>query len=100
MSGNLMDWYNEDKEQLAYKASGVEIFMFYVSMVFIILFGLFAWCKFQPKVLVCLIPLLIWMFLRSSRKNMTATANWVAGFFGAIGGAALVVLSNYKIFFK
>jgi len=32
-----------------------------------------------------------------SRKDMNATANWVAGFFGAIGGAALV-LSKLKYF--
>jgi len=110
----LVSWYNEIDETsedamketfdfdhlVTFKASGVEIFMFYLSMAFVILFGVFALCKFQPKLLVFLIPLLIWMFLRSSRKNMTATANWVAGFFGAIGGAALVLLSNYKMFFK
>ena len=114
----LVSWYNEIDEAseaeikatikeakdfdhvFIFKGSGVEIFMFYVSMGFIILFIVFAWYKFQPKLLVFLIPFLIWMFLRSSRKDMAATAHWVAGFLGAIGGAALVVLSNYKIFFK
>ena len=115
----LVSWYNEIDETseatikeattkdlkgidslVTFKGSGVEIFMFYASMVFIILFGGFAWYKFQLKALVFLIPFLIWMFLRSSRKNMTATAHWVAGLIGAIGGAALVLLSNYKLFFK
>jgi hypothetical protein len=111
----LVSWYNEIDETsedrlkedkkfgdlVTFKASGVEICMFYVSMGFIILFGISALCNFQPKVLVFLIPFLIWMFLRSSRKNMTATAHWVAGLIGAIGGAALVLLSNYhKIFLK
>jgi hypothetical protein len=105
----LVSWYNEIDETtegalketynfdglVTFKASGVEIAMFYVSMGFIILFGISALCKFQPKLLVFLIPFLIWMFLRSSRKDMAATAHWVAGFLGAIGGAALVLLSLF-----
>ena len=96
MSDNFTDWYNEDKDQLVYKGSKVEIFMFYLSMGFIILFGVLvlACCKFQPKFLLSLIPLPIWMFLRCSRKDMSATAYLIAGLFGAFGGALVVILER------
>ncbi|HAW59282.1 MAG TPA: hypothetical protein DCX03_09785, partial [Bacteroidales bacterium] len=53
---------------------------------------------FKWKFTLLFFPLLFWMLLRSSRKDMHATANWVAGIFGAIGGALLIILS--KLFLK
>lgn len=98
----LVSWYNEiddapnakDEKEVAYKGSGVEIFMFYVSMLSILAFCSLTLCKFQPKFLVLLIPLAIWMFLRISRKDMKATAYLIAGLFG---GALVVILKQLFI---
>jgi hypothetical protein len=93
------DWYNEDSES-GPKASPVEIFLFYSNLLFLLLFSLSVLCAdpFHRKYLVFFIPSLIWIFLRSSRKDMTATAHWVARLFGAIGGASSVLL--LRIFLK
>lgn len=89
------DWYNEEDA----KASPVEIFLFYVNLLLLICFLITVLADtFCTKYLVLFIPSLIWMFLRSSRKDMAATAHWVAGFIGAIGGAASVLL--LRIFLK
>ncbi len=90
------DWYSEESEN-GPKASPVEIVLFYVNLLFLLVFSLSVLCAdpFRREYLVLFIPSLIWIFLRSSRKDMTATANWVAGFFGAIGGAASVLLLKY-----
>lgn len=96
MKNYFRKWYDESEKE---KASGVEIFLFYVNL-FILIYFLIAVLTdtFCTKCLVLLIPLLIWIFLRSSRKDMAATAHWVAGFFGAVGGAASVLL--LRIFLK
>lgn len=102
-------WYNEldgtckieSKEQATYKGSRVEIVIFYVSMFFTLVFGLITGfpClihldKFDFRFLLFLIPLAIWMFLRCSRKDMSATAYLIAGVFGAFGGAITAILIN------
>lgn len=90
------DWYSEDNISgtTVPKESPVEIFLFYVNLLFLFFFSISVLCAdtFRRKYLVLFIPTLIWIFLRSSRKDMTATAHWVAGLFGAIGGAASVLL--------
>ena len=100
------DWYYEGKDfkesddfksqNFALKGSTIEIILFYVSLIALTVFSIKVWytCVFKWKYLVLLIPTLIWIFLRSSRKNMTATATWIAAIFGAIGGAVLVLLSK------
>ena len=99
----LASWYNEmdetckpaNKEEAAYKGSQVEIFMFYLSMAFTIFFGVLTLLyRLQPRFLIFLIPLGIWVFLRSSRKDMSATAYLIAGLFGAAGGAFIVILNE------
>ena len=91
-------WYNEKGSEGA-EASPVEICLFYVNIILLACFlvGVLA-DTLCTKYLVLFIPSLVWIFLRSSRKDMTATAHWVAGFFGAIGGAASVLL--LRIFLK
>jgi hypothetical protein len=100
------DWYyegNDFKESddfksqnFAIKGSTVEIILFYISLVALTVFSIIIWftSSFHWKYLVLFIPTLIWIFLRSSRKNMTATASWIAAVFGAIGGAVLILLSK------
>jgi hypothetical protein len=89
------DWYCEEKEQ----PSSVEIFLFYINIPFLVCFMFFVLTNTSyAKYLILLLPLLIWIFMRSSRKDMKATAHWVAGFIGAIGGAASILL--LKIFLK
>jgi hypothetical protein len=96
MKNYFRDWYDESGKE---KASGVEIFLFYVNLLFLICFLITVLADtFCTKYLVLFIPSLIWIFLRSSRKDMAATAHWVAGFFGAIGGAGSVLL--LRIFLK
>jgi len=98
----LVSWYNEidgtsktvTKEEATYKGSGVEIFMFYASMLSTLVFCSLTLCKFQPKFLALLIPLAIWMFLRISRKDMKAAAYLIAGLFG---GALVVILKQLFI---
>ncbi len=93
---SFRDWYKEDESPgiKVPKESPVEIFLFYINLLFLFLFSIIVLCAgtFCEKYLVLFIPTLIWIFLRSSRKDMTATAHWVAGFLGAIGGAASVLL--------
>ena len=100
------DWYYEGKDfkesddfksqNFALKGSTIEIILFYVSLIALTVFSIIVWCTnvFAWKYLVLFIPTLIWVFLRSSRKNMTATASYIAAIFGAIGGAVLVLLSK------
>lgn len=96
------EWYYEGdgddfKSQIfALKGSTIEIILFYVSLIALTIFSIIVWCatQFIWKYLVLFIPTLIWIFLRSSRKNMTATASWIAAIFGAIGGAFLLLLSR------
>lgn len=103
MSNIFGDWYNElggpsqiTESNFHLKASAIEILLFYISLVGVFAFLLFVWFSnvFQWKYLLLFVTLPIWMFLRSSRKDMHATANWVAAIFGAIGGAALVIVSR------
>jgi uncharacterized protein YodC (DUF2158 family) len=103
-------WYNEidgsckakDQEEAPYKGSTVERFMFNLSVLTTILFcvitsipSLWPCRKFHFQFLFLLIPLAIWMFLRCSRKDMSATAYLIAGLFGAFGGALVVILQSY-----
>jgi len=83
-------------QNFAIKGSTVEIILFYISLVALTVFSIIIWftSAFHCKYLVLLIPTLIWVFLRSSRKNMTATASWIAAVFGAIGDAVLILLSK------
>ena len=95
----LVKWYNEVDGDARYKGSGVEIFMFYLSMITTFLLCLLVislhWIwKFHFEFLFLLIPLPIWMFLRCSRKDMSATAYLIAGLFGAFGGALIVILEE------
>ena len=95
MKNYFRNWYDESGQG---KASGVEIFLFYISLIVLVLLSiqiLYIGCPFDWKYLALFLPILIWMFLRSSRKDMKATANWVAGIFGAIGGAIVTLLSIY-----
>ncbi len=103
MGNFLIDWYNEfggpseiTKDDFFLKASVVEIILFYLSLLSMLVLCITVWCSnaFHWKFILFFIPLLIWMFLRSSRKDMQATANWIAGIFGAMGGAALVILGK------
>jgi hypothetical protein len=96
MKNYFREWYDESEKG---NASGVEIFLFYVNLIILICFLIAVLTDtFCTKYLVLFIPTLIWIFLRSSRKDMAATAHWVAGFLGALGGAASVLL--LKIFLK
>jgi len=102
-------WYNEidgsckakDQEEAPYKGSTVERFTFNLSVLTTILFcvitsipSLWPCRKFHFQFLFLLIPLAIWMFLRCSRKDMSATAYLIAGLFGAFGGALVVILER------
>jgi len=102
MEISFRDWYKEVKtsESNSPTESTVEIFFFYLNVLLLFIFSiLFLYTDILHRsYLVFFIPTLIWIFLRSSRKDMTATAHWVAGFFGAIGGAASVLL--LRIFLK
>ena len=86
------NFYKDDNKD---KISGVEITLFYLSFISMAIFSWFIlWGEgFQWKYLVALIPVLFWMFLRSSRKDMNATGNLIAGIFGALGGAIIVIVS-------
>lgn len=98
----FVKWYYEVDGDSSYKGSGVEVVMFYFSMLATLAFCGFTWhnldiCeKFQYKYLLLLIPLAIWMFPRCSRKDMKATAYLIAGLFGAFGGALVVILQKIK----
>ena len=102
MTSPFRKWYEEvsTSERNSSRESTVEIFFFYINLLLLFIFSIIFLCTdmFHEKYLVLFIPTLIWIFLRSSRKDMTATAHWVAGFFGAIGGAASVLL--LRIFLK
>jgi len=86
------NWYNESEQD---KISGVEIALFYLSLISLSIFSWLVWGKegFQWKHLVTLIPVFFWMFLRSSRKDMQATGKLIAGILGALGGAIVVIVS-------
>lgn len=87
----------QDRREVACIASGVEIFMFYFSLIVLLVFGSLVICPkigYKPEYLSLLSPLFIWMFLRSSRKDMNATATLV----GAIFGVTIAILT--KIFIK
>jgi hypothetical protein len=73
--------------------------MFYFSLITTLIFCLFTWFsdEFKFKFSLFLIPLVIWMFLRSSRKDMNATGNLVAGVFGAFGGALIVIVTKLLV---
>lgn len=100
------DWYYEGSDfkesddfksqNFALKGSTIEIILFYVGLITLAVFSVVVWCSsvFEWKYLVLFMPTLIWIFLRSSRKNMTATASWIAAIFGAIGGAVLILLAK------
>jgi len=89
-------WYAESKDNDKSGISDVEIFFFYISIVTVIIFSLVVLISnFQNKLSVLLFPLPIWLFLRSSRKDMSATANWIAAIFAAIGGAIGASLSQF-----
>ncbi len=101
----LRNWYYEGEkfersddfasQNFAIKGSIVEIVLFYVSLISLIIFSFIIWIYgFSLKSLVLFIPTLIWMFLRISRKNMTAAANLISAIFGAIGGASLFLLAK------
>jgi hypothetical protein len=102
MSNLFRDWYKEDdkSESKCPSESGVEIFLFYINLLLLVVFSIIVLCSdtLHRRYLVLFIPTLIWIFLRSSRKDMTATAHWVAGLLGAIGGAGSVLL--LRIFLK
>jgi len=96
-------WYYEcdekNKDTAHLMGSTVEVFLFYLNIIALIIFSNIIWFAnvFLFKYLIFLIPTLLWVFLRSSRKDMTATANWIAAIFGAISGAALVIASKMII---
>ena len=96
MKNYFRGWYDENSG----KASTAEMFLFYVSLlvIFFFIISVLFDGTFCGKHLVLFTPTLIWIFLRSSRKDMKATAHWVAGLLGAIGGAASVLL--LRIFLK
>lgn len=104
MRNLFRDWYKEDdkSESKCPSESGVEIFLFYISLLLLVVFSIivlyFDTFTLRRRYLVLFIPILIWIFLRSSRKDMNATAHWVAGLLGAIGGAGSVLL--LRIFLK
>lgn len=79
MKISFRDWYSEDNisETKVPKESPVEIFLFYVNLLFLFFFSISVLCAdtFRRKYSVLFIPTLIWIFLRSSRKDMTATAH-------------------------
>lgn len=96
-------WYDEfggpaniTKDDFFLKASGVEIFFFYLSILSTVIFCILVAISdvFQWKFIILFFPILFWMLLRSSRKDMHATANWFAAIFGALGGAALIIASK------
>jgi hypothetical protein len=100
------DWYYEgndfkksddfETQNFALKGSIIEIILFYLNLIALTVFSIILWNTNMLvwKYLVLFIPTLIWVFLRSSRKNMTATASLIAAIFGAVGGAVLVLLSK------
>lgn len=101
----LKDWYYEGSDKkgddfesrnFALKGSAVEIFLFYIGFIPLIVLSVLIWCsnEFHLKYSVLLIPTLIWVFLRSSRKDMTATGNWIAAIFGAVGAAVAFLLAK------
>lgn len=100
---HFRNWYNEfggpsniTRDDFFLKASGVEIFLFYLNLLAIIGFCITICLNnnFHWRYLLFFVSLPLWMFLRSSRKDMSATANWVAAIVGAIGGGILVIASK------
>ena len=99
MCKKLAEWYYEKDVKNAedIEASGVEIFMFYVSLTVLLIFGLyvvFFGKALEWRYLLTFIPLSIWGFLRCSRKDMRATGNLVAGIFGGIGGSIVWIVAK------
>lgn len=106
MFAKLSDWYNEkntspmpNKEDFYLKGSAVEICFFYFGVLTTVIFCLVIWLsdKFHWKFLLLLLPVLFWVFLRSSRKDMNATGNWIAGFSGMVGGIIIPILAKTLI---
>ncbi len=95
----LTKWYYEkdikDAKDII-EASGVEIFLFYLSLIVLFIFSFFVLFRgnfqWEWRYLVVFIPVSIWLFLRCSRKDMSATGKLIAGLFGGIGGSIATIL--------
>jgi len=93
---SLKSFYSEDKDGDQLKASTAEVVLFAMGSVFLLVYALLNLFgkALSPRYAVLLIPTLLWVFMRSSRKDMTATANFIAGLFGALGGAILIIVAR------
>ena len=83
-----MYWYHDEGEQ--YKPSRLEVILFLMMLVF-----LFASIIISPSlkmVTIFILLLVIWMFMRSSRKDMKAAG---ALFGSIITGALFYILTNF-----
>lgn len=91
----LKGFYEEENEKQ--KASWAEVFLFLATLILFVIYGvfiLFTGTSLSAKLSILLVPTLLWVFMRASRKDMNATANLVAALFGALGGAIVIIVTK------
>jgi hypothetical protein len=92
----LKDFYREkeaDTEKLT--PSWAEMVLFLISLILFVIYAVFILCtktSLSPKLSILLVPTLLWVFIRASRKDMNATAALAAGLFG--DGAIGVIMTK------
>lgn len=91
----LKGFYEEENEKQ--KASSAEVVLFLVTLILFMIYAvfiLFTGTSLSAKLSILLVPTLLWVFMRASRKDMNATSNLVAGLFGALGGTIVVIVTK------
>lgn len=84
--------------------SYAEVSLFYISIIFSLytiicptpLFAKIHLFGLETGVSFFLIPTFFWIFLRASRKDMSATSHLIAAGMGALGGALVTILNMNK----
>lgn len=90
----LISFYDTEKS-----VSVAEAMSFYIGATLLIFYVIIGSCYptgLDISNLLMLLPLVLWMIIRFSRKDMSATAYLIAGLFG--GGSIGIIITKY--FFK